>query len=85
MALKLDGAGKLVAAGFDDLSTGDLLIHRAGSAGHVGIAVNVDGEWFVVENTSSGKRGEPRSPGTKLTPLDEFVGKKKSSMRVYRP
>jgi len=34
--------------------------------GHIGIWV---GEGQVAENTSSGSRGDPRPPGTKLTPL----------------
>ncbi len=39
------------------------------TVGHIGIYL---GGGQVAENTSSGKRGDPRKPGTKISPLDEI-------------
>jgi len=55
------------------LVPGDIVGHRRGSFGHIGLFVGViDGTQTVCENTSSGKRGNPRRPGTKRTPLKDF-------------
>jgi len=54
---------------------GDIVGHRIGDFGHIGIYVGeIDGVATIAENTSSGRRGNPRRPGTKLTPLADFTG-----------
>jgi hypothetical protein len=56
------------------LIPGDILAHERGPHGHiVMVAEIVDGKTWVAENTSSGKRGNPRRPGTKRTPLKDIV------------
>jgi hypothetical protein len=86
MARKLKAAGKLVQAGLDDLSTGDLLIDAsAGPHGHVGIAALCrDGVWRVAENTSV-KRRKDSMTGTILNTLVDFLGRRQARVRVYRP
>jgi len=50
------------------LQDGDIvaLNHQAYAAGHIAIFL---GDGHVAENTSSGHRGDPIAPGTKITPL----------------
>jgi hypothetical protein len=55
------------------LHPGDVLGHTDLPHGHIGIYVgSINGVEAVCENTISGKRGEPRRPGTKRTPLRVF-------------
>lgn len=55
------------------LHPGDVLGHTDLPHGHIGIYVgSINGVETVCENTISGKRGTPRRPGTKRTPLSAF-------------
>lgn len=82
MARKLAGmAGLFGRVGPQDIKPGDILFKlswlSAGRYGHVGMYIGDyygDGRRLVVENTSSGKRGDPLAPGTKLTSLKDFGG-----------
>jgi hypothetical protein len=68
------------------LVPGDIVGHRRGAYGHIGLFVGfVDGTQTVCENTSSGKRGTPRRPGTKRTPLKDFAGAGIEAYRLVRP
>lgn len=68
------------------LVPGDIVGHRRGSFGHIGLFVGViDGTQTVCENTSSGTRGNPRRPGTKRTPLKDFTGAGIEAYRVAKP
>lgn len=68
---KLKANGHTVSTG--DLDVGDIIGHSKYPDGHVAIYVGkINGIHTVAENTSSGKRGNPRSPGTKLTPISEM-------------
>jgi hypothetical protein len=64
MEAKLKAAGKLVPTA--DRKPGDVVAINNGSwkYGHIGLVVN---KTTIAENTSSGTRGDPRAPGTKLT------------------
>ncbi len=53
--------------------------NQASTAGHIGICL---GDCVIAENTISGTRGDPRSPGTKATPM-ESIGEHRIS-GVYR-
>ena len=68
------------------LVPGDIVGHRRGAFGHIGLFVGViDGVPTVCENTSSGKRGNPRRPGTKRTPLADFTGSGIEAYRLVKP
>lgn len=68
------------------LVPGDIVGHRRGAFGHIGLFVGVvDGVPTVAENTSSGKRGNPRRPGTKRTPLNDFTGAGIEAYRLVKP
>lgn len=55
------------------LVPGDIVGHRRGPFGHIGLFVGViDKVPTVCENTSSTRRGTPRWAGTKRTPLKAF-------------
>lgn len=58
------------------LIPGDIVgINRhSGPYGHVAIYVGkIEGKDIIAENTSSGSRGDPRRPGTKLTPYADIA------------
>ncbi len=61
----------LLAAGLGvgDRRRGDVICFVGGEYGHIVIWL---GDGMVAENTISGKRGNPRDPGTKITPLVEI-------------
>jgi hypothetical protein len=68
------------------LVPGDIVGHRRGAFGHIGLFVGViDGTPTVCENTSSGQRGNPRRPGTKRTPLKDFTGAGIEAYRLVKP
>jgi len=68
------------------LVPGDIVGHRRGQHGHIGLFVGmIDGVPTVAENTSSGTRGNPRRPGTKRTPLKDFIGAGIEAYRVAKP
>ena len=74
MCEKLAAAGHTV--GDHSLVPGDIIgINRnSGPYGHIAIYVGkVDGKDCIAENTSSTTRGNPRSAGTKLTPLSDVI------------
>lgn len=55
------------------LVPGDIVGHRRGTWGHIGlVAIDEHGTTVVCENTSSAMRGNPRRAGTKRTPLADF-------------
>lgn len=58
-----------------DLLPGDIIgVGNSAPPGHVCLYVGeVGGVATVAENTSSGTRGNPRSPGTKLTPYADIA------------
>jgi hypothetical protein len=74
MCDKLAAAGNTV--GNHSLVAGDIIgINRnSGQYGHIAIYVGqVNGKDCIAENTSSATRGNPRSAGTKLTPLSDVI------------
>jgi len=70
-------AAQLKARGYSlgdtsDLKPGDILYRPSGTPGHIAIYMGTqepghEGVQIIAENTSSGKRGVPRRPGTKYT------------------
>ena len=79
MEAALKAAGKSVPV--DDRKPGDIVAMNAntGKYGHIGLVVN---KTTIAENTSSGTRGEPRAPGTKLTPWAAIAGRVTGVYRV---
>lgn len=76
----LQAAGYRVTDG--SRKPGDIIGHRAGSAGHIAIYVGDyygDKRQLVAEN-SSAERGDPAAPGTKITRLEHMTG----NLRWYR-
>lgn len=73
-----DALAHMEAAGFllpdgAQLVPGDIVGHRRGKYGHIGIFVGViDGKPTVCENTSNVTRGNPGRAGTKRTQLKNF-------------
>jgi hypothetical protein len=68
------------------LVPGDVVGHRRGAHGHIGLFVGlVDGVPTVCENTSSNKRGTPRRPGTKRTPILDFAAGGVEKYRLVKP
>ena len=63
------------------LQDGDIVACNKQSywAGHICVFL---GDGVVAENTSSGQRGDPRAPGTKITPLSALLGEVSG---YYRP
>ena len=56
------------------LITGDILTHERGTHGHIVMVASIwGGQTWVAENTSSASRGQPRRPGTKITPLSAIT------------
>lgn len=82
---------KLRAAGYQvppraPLMEGDIVGHRRGEYGHIGIVVQTDPRGvgtpvLVAENTSSTTRGNPRRAGTKLTQWRDFAA---GGVEAYR-
>jgi len=55
----------------DEPRAGDVIGHCSGTYGHIAIMVDAT---TCAENTSSGRRGNPKRAGTKLTPLSDMPG-----------
>jgi len=55
----------------DEPRAGDVIGHCSGTYGHIAIVVDAK---TCAENTSSGRRGNPKRAGTKLTPLSDMPG-----------
>jgi hypothetical protein len=80
MEENLRAAGKRVS----DLQDGDIIAcnNQTHRAGHIAIFLG-DGE--VAENTVSGARGDPRAPGTKISPLAALLPVVSGYYRPFAP
>jgi hypothetical protein len=79
---------KLAAAGLktDSPEPGDIvcLNNQSYYAGHIAIYAGViNGVKSIFENTSSGKRGDPRNPGTKMSPFSAVQGELSGYYAVF--
>lgn len=67
-----------------NIKIGDIIGITTGVYGHIAIFMGlIDGIYSVAENTSSGSRGKPRRPGTKITPYSALQDRVTGIFRLY--